>query len=327
MAVARQEIGIGAAHRAEQQPVAHRAAVDEEILHLRVGAVVGRQPGKARRAGTPSRSASTAHGVVGEVAAHDGGEPRQRALPADRRWLAARRMQRAAPSSMQGEGDVGPRHGEALDHVDDRQRFAARRLQEFQPRRRGEEKIAHLDARAGRRLCRRRRLAPCGRPRRRWPGAVAALARGDDRQPRHGADRRQRLAAKAERGDVGQVVAPSRRASFEVAWRSTASASVLGVMPAPSSSTAISARAAVAYGHLDAACAGIERVLDQLLHRARRALDHLARGDAVDASSAAGGCASRGRSRHALPCIGAPAPCPLRPPAGRTDRRRSVRRR
>ncbi len=34
--------------------------------------------------------------------------------------------------------------------------------------------------------------------------------------------------------------------------------------------------------HLDAGRAGVERVLDQFLDHARRALDHLARGDAVD---------------------------------------------
>ena len=38
MAVARQIVGIGAAHRAEQQLVAHRPAVDEQILPERVGA-------------------------------------------------------------------------------------------------------------------------------------------------------------------------------------------------------------------------------------------------------------------------------------------------
>ena len=34
--------------------------------------------------------------------------------------------------------------------------------------------------------------------------------------------------------------------------------------------------------HLDARRTGIERVLHQLLHHARRTLDHLAGGDAVD---------------------------------------------
>ncbi len=47
MAVARQIIGIGAAHRADQQLVAHRPAVDEQILPERVGARQRRQPGEA----------------------------------------------------------------------------------------------------------------------------------------------------------------------------------------------------------------------------------------------------------------------------------------
>ena len=42
------------------------------------------------------------------------------------------------------------------------------------------------------------------------------------------------------------------------------------------------APAAAVGEHVDAACAGVERVLDQLLDHARRTLDHLAGGDAVD---------------------------------------------
>jgi len=34
--------------------------------------------------------------------------------------------------------------------------------------------------------------------------------------------------------------------------------------------------------HIDAAGAGIERIFDELLHHARRTLDHLTGGDAVD---------------------------------------------
>ena len=45
--VARQIVRIGAAHHADEQPVAHRAAVDEEILAERVGARQRRQRGKA----------------------------------------------------------------------------------------------------------------------------------------------------------------------------------------------------------------------------------------------------------------------------------------
>ena len=38
MAVARQVVGVGAAHHADQELVAHRPAVDEQILPERVGA-------------------------------------------------------------------------------------------------------------------------------------------------------------------------------------------------------------------------------------------------------------------------------------------------
>ena len=40
-------------------------------------------------------------------------------------------------------------HGEPAHGVGDMARFGARLLQEFEPRRRGEEEIAHLDPRAG----------------------------------------------------------------------------------------------------------------------------------------------------------------------------------
>ena len=74
----------------------------------------------------------------------------------------------------------------------------------------------------------------------------------------------------------------SSPASFEVAWRSTASARSSRVMPAPSSLTRMQPPAAAVGQDLDAVRAGIERVLDQLLDHARRPLDHLAGGDAVD---------------------------------------------
>ena len=42
------------------------------------------------------------------------------------------------------------------------------------------------------------------------------------------------------------------------------------------------AAAAARQHHLDLARAGVERILDQFLDDRRRALDHFARGDAVD---------------------------------------------
>ena len=53
-------------------------------------------------------------------------------------------------------------------------------------------------------------------------------------------------------------------------------------MPAPSSVTRMSRRPPPSVTTSMRGRAGIERVLDQLLDHARRALDHLAGGDAVD---------------------------------------------
>ena len=106
---------------------------------------------------------------------------------------------------------------------------------------------------------------------------LAGVARGDG-QPRHRADRGQRLAAEAERADGEQVVAGelgggvALDGEFEIGARHAGA--VVGDADQP---------AAAAVGDdVDAAGAGIERVLDQLLDHARRPLDHLAGGDAVD---------------------------------------------
>ena len=70
MAVAREIIGIGAAHRADQQPVAHRPAVDDEKLHRRIRPVVSGQPRESRDAHAFACGFDR-RGVVLEVTAHD----------------------------------------------------------------------------------------------------------------------------------------------------------------------------------------------------------------------------------------------------------------
>ena len=47
VAVAGEQVLIGGAHRADQQPVLHRPAVDEQILMVGDAAVEGRQAGDA----------------------------------------------------------------------------------------------------------------------------------------------------------------------------------------------------------------------------------------------------------------------------------------
>ena len=152
-----------------------------------------------------------------------------------------------------------------------------RPLQELQPGRRREEQVADLDAgpeRVGRRLDRAPDAAVHGER----PRLAGADGSADQGQPADRADRRQRLAAEAEGREAGEIVARSSR------WRAARAASeqVVAAIPRrrrarrsadwPPSLEATSMRAG----------AGVDRVLDQLLHRRRRPLDHFAGGDAVD---------------------------------------------
>ena len=74
----------------------------------------------------------------------------------------------------------------------------------------------------------------------------------------------------------------SSSASFEVAWRSTASARSSRGHAAAVVADPDQPPAAAVGDDLDPRRAGVERVLDQFLDHARRPLDHLAGGDAVD---------------------------------------------
>ncbi len=108
---------------------------------------------------------------------------------------------------------------------------------------------------------------------------LAGMAR-DDGQLRYRADRRQRLAAEAERRDRHQVVVVGelgRGVALDRERRDRAR-----VMPTPSSVMRIKPPAAAIGDDLDLLRAGIERVLDQFLHHAGRPLHHLAGGNAVD---------------------------------------------
>ena len=79
MAVPCEKVLIGAAQGAEQQAVAHRPSVHEEVLGLGVAPVQG---GQANVAGEPQALAFRIDGqrVGGELAAHDGAKPGQAGL-------------------------------------------------------------------------------------------------------------------------------------------------------------------------------------------------------------------------------------------------------
>ncbi len=113
-------------------------------------------------------------------------------------------------------------------------------------------------------------------------GFGLALGARRDRQARHRADRRQGFAAEAQGGDAQQVegaILARRQLGGGVALDGQGqlvtrhARAIVGHQD--------SAQAAAIGLDLEPHRAGVESVLDQLLHGARRALDHLTGGDAV----------------------------------------------
>ena len=103
------------------------------------------------------------------------------------------------------------------------------------------------------------------------------LLAGGDGEPRHRGDGRQGLATKSERGDVEEIAV--RQFGCRVALDGqieVVGAHARAVVDDPDQPPS------AAFQHdFDTGRTGIERVLDEFLHGGRRALDHLARSDAV----------------------------------------------
>jgi hypothetical protein len=131
------------------------------------------------------------------------------------------KFQRRAIGARQREAHMrkGDRH--PLDDLGDRAGLGLLGLEEFQPRRRREEQVAHLDDRAGIGGARPQigHLAAGHRD----LGAIGGIARtAGDRQLGDRTDRRQRLATKAERADIVEAIVELRGAvpthgQFEIA--------------------------------------------------------------------------------------------------------------
>ena len=168
------------------------------------------------------------------------------------------------------------RHGKAADNVGGVLAFGALVLQELEPRRRGEEQVAYLNPGA---LALRRRLdrAYPSTLDRNAPAIGGAIGATGNRQPAYRTDRRQRLAAKAEPANVGQIIGRQFR----------------GGMPFDGKGEIARFHAAAVVDHGDQRLAasgegdgdprgpGIDGVFDQFLDRTGRPLHHLAGGDAV----------------------------------------------
>ena len=152
------EVAVTAAHGAGEQLVAHRPAIDHEMLAEAVGAM---QRGEAGEAFNGKRSARGAHGkrVGHELLAEDAAKPRKPMVEQPRRTRIE--PQRGAVSGREAEGDLRVGERQALHHIGDGRGLGALGFHEFEPRRRRIEQVAHFDARA---LADRRRLELALRP-------------------------------------------------------------------------------------------------------------------------------------------------------------------
>ena len=230
---------------------------------------------KVGRLTTPVRRNAVAHAVDAdpvpvELGAQQRRDPRRR----------ARRLQRQDPPPVmvEAEGDIAARHRQPLHRVEAGRIFGARAAQELAPRR-------HLVEQAPRPgpAC---RAASAAGP---SPDAGAMV----DLDPPAVAHPLVRLSSVSRDTLAIDGSASPRKpklvtasmlssASFEVACRSSASRMSAGLMPQPSSVTSISPMPPPDRRIATLRRAGVERIFDQFLERARGPLDHLARGNPVD---------------------------------------------
>ena len=175
------------------------------------------------------------------------------------------------------ERRLGRGHRQPLDDVGYGCRLGPVGFQELEPRRRRGEEIARLD--------------PCAERRRagldcaldpvlddELQGRRRAAHAGANFEPRHRGDRGQRLAAKAEGRDRREIAVGDFRRRVPL----DAKGEIGFVHAAPVVGDADEPTPAGLDRDLDPFRPGVERVLDQFLHRRGRPLDHFACGDAVD---------------------------------------------
>ena len=163
--------------------------------------------------------------------------------------------------------------GEPLDRVGRGALFGRHGFEELEPRRRIEKQVAHFDPGAGRHRTLRNPL-DLAADRDNLDTVVVDRSPRPQHHSRDARDRRERLATKAQRVNRSQIRRVANLGGGVAAQRQN------GVLPAHS--------AAVIRNHQQRSAAaldfyrnrprsGVERVLDQLFERGRRALDHLAR--------------------------------------------------
>ena len=144
MPVAWQIVHIGAAHCAMQKPVAHRTAIDEQILRLCIGAVQCRQAGIAGEDKTLARRIDHQR-VFGKFRAEHLLQPGQQAL---RTFWAGGPFKSRQPIAAKAKPGGLVRHRQPPHDIDNRLALGTVGFKKFQPRRRGGKQVADLHPRA-----------------------------------------------------------------------------------------------------------------------------------------------------------------------------------
>ena len=262
-----QHIVVGAAHRVRHQAVAHVAAVDEQVLQ--VGA-------RARRVGQADAAMQRQRPhFAGQHAAACRRKPspstsRSRCSGGAARHCCNRRPSCHSANSTSGRASAWRRNASVQCASSVASLF--RNL-----RRAGVLKNSSLTSTVvPRARAARRQLARACMQRK---GMVRAVGAAGQRQLRHRRDGRQRLAAKAHRRDLLEVV---ERGDLAGGMAPERQRQLVGGDAQAIVFDHDRAHAAAAQPHHDAASRGIERVVDQLAHHRRRPLDHLAGGDLAD---------------------------------------------
>ena len=204
IAPARQRIAITRPHSAGQRPVLHRPAIDEQIDGPGRRAVHCRQADHAAKANIAAARID-ADGLVTEGAPHHGGKaacPAIAVILADIEFTRARRQVKQGPAvRLESEADLRPCHRQAAHHIKAAPLLGPLGLQEFETCRHGLEQLADGHASASVESSRLRH-ANVARIDGDLPGFGRALLHRGNLEPRYGADRGQRLAAKSEKPDV-----------------------------------------------------------------------------------------------------------------------------
>ena len=206
---------------------------------------------------------------VHDLAAPEGGQPLERPIGG---W----HVEQGAVVARERERDVGTGQGKDAERFDDRASLRRLGAQELPPGGRIEEQRAHRHRRPAlpHRILHRLTLSPHDAD----PRAGTAVGGGLELEARHGGDRRERLAPETERRYSDQV-----RGITDLA-RGVARQRELGIHAAhPLAVVAHADECLAAVFHLDpdGPGAGVERVLDQLLHDRGWPLDHLTRRDLI----------------------------------------------